>query len=180
MKFLKGFLIVLLLFVAIPLIVALFTKKEYHVERKVIINKPKTEVFEFIKQLKNQGKYSKWALIDPTMKKTYHGTDGTVGFVYAWDSNHEQVGSGEQEIIKIVDGERIDYELRFIKPFESNAPAYMATETLGDNQTKVKWGFDGHMDYPMNLMLLFMDFEKLVGDDLQSGLDKLKEILENK
>ena len=31
----------------------------------------------------------------------------------------------------------------------------------------------------MNLMMLFMDFEQIIGDDLQTGLDKLKEVLES-
>jgi hypothetical protein len=30
----------------------------------------------------------------------------------------------------------------------------------------------------MNLMLVLMDFEKMIGDDLQTGLDKLKVVLE--
>lgn len=56
----------------------------------------------------------------------------------------------------------------------------MTTEAVGENQTKVTWGFDGSMAYPSNLMLLFMDFEELIGDDFQTGLQKLKTILENK
>ncbi|MEX2593845.1 MAG: hypothetical protein WD426_13810 [Anditalea sp.] len=46
------------------------------------------------------------------------------------------------------------------------------------NQTKVKWGFNGHMNYPMNLMFLFMDFEKMIDDDLETGLYNLKTALE--
>jgi len=34
------------------------------------------------------------------------------------------------------------------------------------------------MKYPMNLMFLFMDFDKMLGDDLQTGLDNLKTVLE--
>jgi hypothetical protein len=30
----------------------------------------------------------------------------------------------------------------------------------------------------MNLMLLFMNFEKMIGDDLEIGLENLKSILE--
>jgi len=30
----------------------------------------------------------------------------------------------------------------------------------------------------MNLMFLFIDFEKTIGDDLQTGLDKLKVLQE--
>jgi hypothetical protein len=56
----------------------------------------------------------------------------------------------------------------------------MTTESLSANQTLVKWGFTGKMNYPMNLMFLFMDFEKMIGDDLQTGLGNLKVILEKK
>ena len=180
MKILKRILLVILIIIAIPLIVALFVKKDYAVEREIVINKPKQEVFDYIKYLKNQDNYSKWATMDPNMKKSYQGTDGTVGFVSHWESENENVGWGEQEIKNIVDGERIDFELRFIKPFESTEPAYMTTEAMSDNQTKVKWGFSGHMNYPMNLMLLFMNMEKMIGDDLQTGLSNLKEVMEKR
>jgi uncharacterized protein YndB with AHSA1/START domain len=178
MKILKKILFVVLIIIAIPLITALFVKKEYAVVREVTIEKPKQEVFEFLVYLKNQDKFSKWANMDPDMVKTYKGEDGTVGFVSAWDSKKDDVGVGEQEIIKIENGERIDYELRFISPFESVSPAFMSTESLGENQTKVQWGFNGKMDYPLNLMMLFMDFEEIIGDDLSTGLSKLKVILE--
>ncbi len=164
--------------VSVPLIAALFTKKKYAVERDVTINRSRQEVFDYIKYLKNQDHYSKWATLDPLMEKTYHGTDGTIGFVSAWSSKRDDVGIGEQEIVNIIEGERIDCELRFKKPFESTSPAYMSVESEMGNQTKVKWGFSGQMNYPMNLMLLFMDFEKMVGDDFEEGLRKLKIQLE--
>lgn len=178
MKILKKILIVIAIIIAIPLIIALFVEKDYAVEREITINKSKQEVFDYVKFLKNQDNFSKWATMDPNMKKTYRGTDGTVGFVSAWESDDENVGVGEQEIKKIIEGERIDFELRFIKPFEATEPAFMSTETVSENQTKVKWGFSGHMNYPMNIMMLFMDFEKMIGDDLQTGLSNLKTVLE--
>jgi len=178
MKALKKILLVIVVLIAIVLILAAFTKKRYAVEREVVINKPKQEVFDYIKLLKNQDNYSKWAIMDPAMKKTYTGTDGTVGFVSAWDSDKKDVGKGEQEIKKIAEGEKIDFELRFYKPFESTEQAYMQTEAVSPTSTKVKWGFNGHMNYPMNLMLLCMDFEKMIGNDLQTGLTNLKSNLE--
>lgn len=179
MKILKKILIVILIIVAIPLILALFVEKNYAVERDIVIDQPKQEVFDYIKYLKNQDNYSKWATMDPDMEKSYKGTDGTVGFISAWDSENEDVGKGEQEIVKIEEGKRIDFELRFYEPFESTEPAYMTTETVEGNNTKVSWGFSGHMDYPMNLMLSFMDFEQMIGDDLETGLKNLKAELEN-
>jgi hypothetical protein len=41
------------------------------------------------------------------------------------------------------------------------------------------WEFEGKMDYPTNLMLLFMDFDGIIGDDFQVGLQNLKKNLEN-
>lgn len=178
MKIIKWILIVIVILVAIPLITAVFVKKDYSVEREVVINKPKQEVFEYVKYLKNQNNYSKWAGIDKNMKKDFKGTDGTVGFISAWDSDNKDVGKGEQEIKGIKDGQRIDYEIRFIKPFESTSSAYMTTESVNGNQTKVKWVFFGNMPYPMNLMQVVMDMDKTIGDDLQTGLNNLKGIME--
>lgn len=178
MKILKVILGGIVLIVVLLLIVALFVKKDYAVEQEITINKPKSEVFEYIKLLKNQDLYSVWLKRDPAAKKEYKGTDGTVGFVAAWDSKDEHVGKGEQEIIKITGEDRIDMKLRFKEPFESNDDAYMITESVSETQTKVKWGFKGSMKYPMNLMLLCWDMEGMLGKDLQKGLDDLKVILE--
>ncbi|MBS1781544.1 MAG: SRPBCC family protein [Bacteroidetes bacterium] len=178
MKILKKLLLFLVIIIAVPLIVALFVKKDYAVEREIVINQPKSVVFDYIKFLKNQNNYSKWNKLDPNMKKTYKGTDGTVGFVYAWESKEKNVGVGEQEIINIAEGSRIDMKLRFKVPFEAQDDAYMTTDSLGDNQTKVKWGFKGAFPYPFNLFGLFMDMDKNVGGDLQTGLENLKAVLE--
>jgi hypothetical protein len=176
MRILKKIIIILLVLVVVLLIVALFVKKDYTIQREVTINKPKTEVFEYIKYLKNQNEYSKWAQMDPAMKKDFRGTDATVGFVSAWEGNKD-VGKGEQEIKAIKEGERVDYEIRFLKPWESVAQANMTTTAVSDNQTRVSWAFSGHMPYPFNLMRLF-GMEKMVGNDLQTGLDNLKVRLE--
>ena len=178
MKILIIVLIVIATLIAIFLVIALFIKKEYAVEREIIINKPKQKVFDYVKYLKNQDNYSKWATMDPKMKKDSRGTDGTIGFVSAWDSDHKNVGKGEQEIKEITQGERIDLELRFLKPFPGMANAFITTEIIGENQTKVIWGFESRMNYPMNLMLLFMDMNNLIGRDLETGLTNFKTILE--
>jgi hypothetical protein len=179
-KTLKRLAIALTGIIAIVLLAALFVNKNYAVEREVVVDKPKAEVFEYVKMLRNQEEFSVWGSMDPEMKKEYRGIDGQVGFVSAWESKNDEVGAGEQEIINIVDGERIDFELRFIKPFQSTSVAYMITESVEEEQTKVKWGFSGQFDYPMNLMLVFMDMEGLIGEDFEVGLNSLKSYLESR
>ncbi|MCB9014599.1 MAG: SRPBCC family protein [Lentimicrobiaceae bacterium] len=178
MKILRKILFVLGSLIALVLIVALFVKSEYAVERQTVIDKPAADVFNYVKYLKNQDNYSVWASMDPQMKKDYRGTDATVGFVSAWDSENKDVGKGEQEITKITEGQRIDFVIRFIEPFESTDYAYMTTQSENDSTTRVTWAFNGKMKYPMNMMLLFMDMEGMLGGDLEKGLANLKGIME--
>ena len=178
MKILKKILIVIAIIIAIPLVVALFVKKDYAVEREIVINKPKQDVWEYVKYIKNQDYYSKWNMADPNMKKSYSGTDGTVGFISSWESTDENVGVGEQEILKITEGERMDVKLRFKVPFEAEDDAYMITENVDGSSTKVKWGFYGAFPYPMNIFNLIMDMDKQIGGGLEMGLRNLKTVME--
>ncbi|MCO4293325.1 SRPBCC family protein [Solitalea sp. MAHUQ-68] len=170
---------ILILFVVsiviVLLITALFVKNEYKVEREIVINKPQQQVFDYIKLLKNQDHYNKWVMMDPNLQKDFRGTDGTVGFVYAWNGN-KQAGQGEQQIKRISD-RQIDIQLRFIKPFEGIANTSLSTNTLSSQQTKVKWEMSGRNPFPMNLMNLLMN--KTLGESLDESLGNLKTVLEN-
>lgn len=175
MKVLKKVLIVILIIIAIPFVIALFVKNDYAVTREIVVNKPKAVVFDYIKHIKNQSNYNAWLLADPNVKQEYVGTDGTVGFVGIWKGNSD-VGEGEQEIIKIAEGSRIDTELRFKEPMESTGYAFMTTDEVDATTTRVTWGMQGRSSYPFNFMNLFM--ESMVGNSLQKGLDGLKKEVE--
>lgn len=178
MKILKPLLIAIVVIIAIPLIAALFLENEFNVSREITINKSKQEVWEYSKYLKNQNDWSVWGSMDPNMKVSFTGEDGTVGFVSAWESKHDSVGKGEQEITKIEEGKRIDYELRFLEPMAATNYAYMTFDSLAIDQTKVTWGFSGKMPYPMNAITLFVDFDEMLGKDFSQGLANLKTKLE--
>jgi hypothetical protein len=177
-KVLIALALIIVVLIAGIAIVAYISPTDYRVERSVTINKPKAEVFNYVKFLKNQNDWGPWYKKDPNMTLGSRGTDGSVGYVATWDSKSDEVGAGEQEIKRIVDGERLDSELRFIRPFESKSDAYITTEAAGENQTTVKWGFSGSMPRPLNLMMAMMDMDKAVGKDFEEGLNNLKTILE--
>jgi len=170
-------LIIVAAIIALPFIIALFLPKEYGVDRSIVVNAPKHEVFDYIKYIKNQDYYSKWVMTDPDMKKTFTGTDGAVGFIYAWNGN-SKAGEGEHEITGIIDGERLNSEVRFIKPFKNVGHLYMVTEALTEHSTRVTWGMTGKSGYPLNLMTNLM--KGALGKDLDVSLNNLKTILENK
>ncbi|MBA4744256.1 MAG: SRPBCC family protein [Muricauda sp.] len=165
--------------VLLIIILAAIAPKNYNVSRSIEIYKPKSVVFEYLKSLKRQDEWSPWGKRDLDMKKKFTGTDGEVGAINYWEGNKE-VGKGEQEITKIVEGERIESELRFLKPFKSTSDAYIVTKEVEKDRTKVVWGFSGKNKFPMSIMMLFMNMDKAVGKDFEEGLASLKKILENK
>ena len=57
--------------IVLLLVIALFLKKEYSVTRDITISQPRQKVFDYIKYLRNQDNFSKWATMDPDMKKEY-------------------------------------------------------------------------------------------------------------
>lgn len=162
--------------IALFLIVAAFTKRSFSLEKQIVINKPKQQVFDYIKLIRNQEHYSVWVMKDPHINLVYTGTDGMVGFTSAWKSDDKNVGVGEQEIMKITDGESIEVEIRFEKPFKGTNQAINKLSETADGQTLVSQVFYGKSKYPMNFMNLFMD--KLVGKDMQQNLENLKNNLE--
>ena len=165
--------------IALIFIIALFTKKEYSLEREIVIDKANNEVFQYLKHIKNQDKFSKWVMTDPNMKKEFRGNDGTVGFVYAWEGN-KQAGKGEQEIMSIEEGKYLGLEVRFEKPLAALASTPFTVEAISPQQSRFIWSMNSKMNYPMNIMLAVMSIDKMLGKDMEISLKTLKGLLENK
>ncbi len=161
--------------IALLLIIALFMKKEHYVRREIIINAPSQKVFDYIKLLRNQDEFNKHAMAGADRKREFKGTDGTVGYIYAWSGN-KNAGAGEKEIKNIIEGKRIETEIRFIKPMTATASIIMETESLPADQTKVTWSNAGTLKYPLNILIPMM--EKHVLKDMDSSLSTLKNIFE--
>jgi hypothetical protein len=169
------FIFVIAGIIALMLIIGLFMKREHYVNREIIINAPRQKVFDYLKLLKNQEKFNKHSMSGPDRKKEFKGTDGTVGFIYAWSGN-ENAGEGEKEIKNIIEGKRIETEIRFVKPMQAIASIIMETESLSDNQTRVYLSNGGELKYPLNIMIPIA--EKKFSKDIDISLSALKNILE--
>jgi hypothetical protein len=168
-------ILVIAAIIALLLIVTLFMKRDHYVKREIIIKAPRQKVFDYVKLLKNQDNFNKGAMTDPDRKREFKGTDGTVGYIYVWKGD-KNAGEGEKEIKNILEGKRIETEIRFVKPMTAIASIMMETEFLSDNQTKVQWSNAGTLNYPMNTSVPMV--EKHVAKDMDKSLSFLKSILE--
>ena len=176
MNILSTILLVIAGIIILLFIIAFFMKKDHYVKREIVINAPLQKVFDFLKLLKNQDQFNKWATTDKlNRKEEFKGTDGTVGFIYSWSGN-KNAGQGEKEIKNIVEGKKIETEIRFVKPMRVTSYTIMETEFLSDNETKVYLINGGKLKYPINLMIPMA--EKNFARDMDESLNKLKVILE--
>ena len=165
---LAGIIFLLLLF-------GLFMRKNHYVRREIVINAPLEKVFAYVRLLENQDKFNKHAMAGGERQKEYKGTDGTVGFIYSWKGNKD-AGVGEKEIKNIIEGKKVESEIRFVKPFKATATVIMETESLPDGQTKVYWSNAGILKYPVNIMIPIL--EKNLPKEMDASLVNLKNILE--
>lgn len=176
MKVLKVLLYILGGAVALILVLGLFAKKSYHIERSLDIKAPQALVGEQISCFKNFPKWSPWQDLDPNMKVTLPETDCQVGSVYAWAGN-DQAGVGKMTITALA-ADHTDMRLDFIEPWEATSPVVFKFEEK-DGVTKATWGMDMSAPFPMNAFMMLTDMDKAVGTDFEKGLAKLKALCED-
>ncbi len=174
-KFIKFLLFLLLGVVSIGLILMLLISKQYHFERSITINGSQSEVYEYLKSTKKFNEWNPWMKLDPSMSIQYSGNEGEVGDEYCWKDNKD-VGVGCHEILQLVPNQLQKTKMTFKEPFESIGYSDIILTPQG-NQTKVTWTLDCELDYPMNLMKIFMD--QGMNKSYSEGLENLKKLVEN-
>lgn len=168
----------ILIILFLILVLGLILKKDYSIVRKIIIKKPRQIVFEYIKLLRNQNEYSYYNKKDPQTIKSYSGEDGQVGFTYTWSCKNNAIGTGTQTISKINEGELLRCDILFTKPLKLKSIAEIALISTNENETKVTWSFTSHYKFPLNVLIFFVNLEKLIGNDIASSLTVLREKIE--
>jgi hypothetical protein len=171
--------IILGVLVAVVVFLAYVTTREgkFHYERSGVIQASKEQIFPYISNLRLGGQWSYYEKADPEMKKTYHGEDGQVGSKMEFES--KTGGSGSLEILKIIPNESVQLRLIMTAPFKgANLIDYKLTpEAQG---TRFNWVMSGDGGFMNKLMTVFMDCEKMVGDQFSQGIDNLKVLMESK
>ncbi|MFN8206578.1 MAG: SRPBCC family protein [Bacteroidales bacterium] len=178
MRILKIAGITVLIIIAAVLLAAVFVPKSYTVSVSVNIAQPREVVFDYVRMLKHQVEYSVWVMADPDLQPEYAGTDGTVGAIQKWNSKMDDVGEGEQEITAL-SPDRMDLDLRFIRPFKGTAKAANIFTALTDSTSKLTSEFYSNSPYPMNLPS-YVFGRKMMRESQTTNLQNIKRILESR
>lgn len=155
-----------------------WSKKDYDLHRTIIINRPKAEVYAFLRQLKKQKLWMPWLMKNPNLILKYKGEDGKTGAASYWKGSNRL--EGIQKITKVHEGKILETQLLFLKPYKALCLNYMAVKELEPERTKMVWGIKGVHKFPASVFMLFygMGMERTIGKDFDEGLNNLKNRLE--
>lgn len=159
------------------LILGVVIKKDFQLERSIVINASPEQIFPHVQYFTKRNAWYPWYKMDPDIKTKIEGEDGVIGTTSSWEGN-KQVGRGQQTLTVVEPHKRVDTKLVFLEPWQSEANAYLIIDEV-DRGSRTRWGFVARFPFPFNVMTLFMNMDKSVGNDYANGLRMLKDIVEN-
>ena len=120
--------------------------------------------------------WSPWAQLDPAAKNTFDGPPAGVGAGFAWAGNNE-VGEGRMTILESRPSDLIRIQLEFLKPFAATNATDFTFRPEGAG-TAVTWAMKGENNFVAKAFSLFMNMDKMIGDDFEKGLAQMKALAE--
>ncbi len=171
----KKILIGLVALIVLICIVASFQSDDMKVSRSASIAAAPEAVFKVVNDFRQWDAWSPWSKLDPNMKKTLEGPAEGVGAVYRWNGNNE-VGEGSTTLIESKPSEKVAMKLEFVRPFAGSSDVQFTFAPEGAG-TKVTWSMQSKKPFIGKVMGLFMDCEKMCGNQFSEGLSNLGKVV---
>jgi effector-binding domain-containing protein len=176
MKFIKRIGMVLAVLIVLWTLLAFFGPKRIHVERSMAMQTDASVPFNQVNTLKNWKNWSYWDHLDTvTMKDTWEGPEAGAGAKHGWDSPNKQVGKGTLTITKSEPNRFVETELYF-DGMGTSMGGWKMADTAG--MAKVTTYMDMDVAFMMRPVMLFMNMDKMLGDDFEKSLTSLKNYCE--
>jgi carbon monoxide dehydrogenase subunit G len=173
---LKTGAIVIVISIVALLFYAAIMPDTFTVRRTISINAPPEKIFSFIDDLHKWDSWSPYEKIDPAMKRTYSGASIGKGSVYEWDGDWK-VGKGRLEIAETSTPSKVKIKLDMIRPIEGHNIVEFTLEGNGDS-TIVTWAMHGSSPYISKVIGLFVNMDRMIGKQFETGLGNLKAVSE--
>jgi uncharacterized protein YndB with AHSA1/START domain len=171
----KKILLGLVALLAIVLMVAATKPNVFRIERSITIAAPAAVLFDYVNDAKKFEQWNPWQKLDPNIKNIYSGPPSGVGAACTWSGNAD-VGEGTSTIIESKPGQLVRQKLEMRKPMESICTTDFTFSSEGD-KTKVTWAMYGAQPFIGKVMSLFIDCDKMCGDQFIEGLNQLDRIV---
>jgi uncharacterized protein YndB with AHSA1/START domain len=166
------------LIVTVLIIRAALKPDTFHIERSIQIAAPPEQVFAHINDFKSHLQWSAWEKIDPNMQRSMSEQTSGVGATYEWHGNKD-IGSGKMTILESLPPNKVISKIEFFSPMKATNTVEYRLEPTTDG-TLVKHAMFGRSPFFRNIICLFINVDKMVGDKFEESLLALKAACENK
>ncbi|MCP5550001.1 MAG: SRPBCC family protein [Akkermansiaceae bacterium] len=170
----KKILIVLLILIVAFVVVVALQPGDMRVSRSAVIPAAPAVVFDHVNDLHKWQAWSPWARLDPNATNTFEGPTAGKDAAFSWSGNMS-VGEGTMTITESHPAEAIGIRLDFRKPMAGTNDVRFTFKPDGAGATSVTWEMAGKKNFVAKAMGLFMDCEKMCGDQFEAGFANLKE-----
>lgn len=148
MRILKYLFLLLLLAIFATTVYIATLKGDFNVERSIVIQSPKTTLFNYVNDFRNWETFGSWKKEDPTMTFYYPKSTVGVGGSYSWKGNN---GDGEMKTIAVITNKSLYQKMNYDG---TNATvSWEFKDTLGG--TKVTWRAKGIMSFIFKVSSVF-------------------------
>jgi hypothetical protein len=147
----------------------------FRVERAATINAPAEKLVGILSDLRRGAEWSPYEKKDPAMKKTFSGPTSGPGATLAWDGNGD-VGAGSLTVAAVTPS-KVTLNLAMTRPMTANNIVEYTFTPQGD-ATAMTWAMRGPMPLISKVICVFMDFDRMIGADMERGLKDLKALAE--
>ncbi|MBL8569396.1 MAG: SRPBCC family protein [Phreatobacter sp.] len=158
--------------VVLVLVIAARKPDRFRTERSALIDASAERIFPMINDFRAWPTWSPWEKKDPDMKRSLSGAASGPGSIYAWDGNRN-IGAGRMEILDVAAPERVTIQLDFFRPFKARNTAEFTLKPEGAG-TRVTWAMFGPQPFVGKLISMFIDCDRMVGKEFETGLANLK------
>ena len=150
----------------------------FRIERSTIVVAPAAAAFAEVNDFHNWQEWSPWAKLDPDAKATFEGPASGEGAVFRWAGNAE-VGEGSMTLLESKPDDHIRIRVDFVKPFAGTNTTDFTFKADGP-RTVVNWAMSGEQGFLQRAICVFMNPDKMVGEQFEKGLANLKQRAEAK
>ena len=172
----KNVLFVLCCVVVVSVALISMRADEFHVSRTIQIHSNPEVVFNEVNDLHRWQGWSPWSKLDPQAKIEFRGPLSGLGSELIWSGN-EEIGVGRMSIVESHPYDRIRLQLEYEKPFvATNVSEFSFSTEQGG--TVVRWSMSGHNTLVSKAVSIFVDCDKMLGDQFEAGLRALKKVSE--
>jgi len=143
----------------------------FHVARSTTVQAPAAKLHGLINDLHQFNTWNPFEKGDPQARGQYAGPAAGPGATYEFGGGKSGSGS-----LRILDSAptRVSMELHMREPLEARNHVQFTLQPRGD-ATEVTWSMDGATPFIGKVIHVFIDMDKMVGSQFESGLADLKQ-----